>query len=433
MNTFYKLLKVSSFYFVLFLPFSLIAQQTYIQIESEADVAIFLDKTFIGKTNVDFGGLIIENVSPGEHTIKAIKEGFLPLEKQITVNSGEVYNYAITQLIPKIRISESGKRINQEIGLKSGDLRITSFPVSLTIIIPSLGINYKKTYEEWNAEEVPVGQYPVYFVAGKKTILDTILINTNSLTQLFVNMVTGEISDSENNKHQQLDNSIKPQYNSSSIQNRQENYFLDNRDGKTYKTIRIGDQTWMAENLAYLPIVNKDSAGTNQEERFYVYNYSGTSLSEAKETYNYDKFGVLYNWLAAKEACPNGWHLPSDAEWMVITEAAAANLFNTRAITEDRDIGNFLASTSDWKNSPYSGAIGYNPSRNNSSGFNAQPGGQHSNEGGWNQMEKFAFFWSSSAAGSNRAWYRYLFYNYSGIYRFPNYQGCGFSVRCILD
>ena len=83
-------------------------------------------------------------------------------------------------------------------------------------------------------------------------------------------------------------------------------YYIDPRDGYTYKTIKIGNQTWLAENLRYLPQIGNG---------YYVYNYHGNNVSEAKETHNYIDFGVLYDIHAAMEACPSGWHIPSDEEW----------------------------------------------------------------------------------------------------------------------
>ena len=85
------------------------------------------------------------------------------------------------------------------------------------------------------------------------------------------------------------------------------NYFVDSRDGKVYKYTTIGNQTWMAENLAYLPEVCNVDEGCG----FYVYGYEGADLQLAKATENYHEYGVLYNYLSASDACPVGWHLPS--------------------------------------------------------------------------------------------------------------------------
>lgn len=86
-------------------------------------------------------------------------------------------------------------------------------------------------------------------------------------------------------------------------------------DGKTYKTVHIGEQVWMAENLAYLPKVSPPSDGSYREPYYYVYGYDGSNTIKAKDISRYDTYGVLYNWQAALTACPSGWHLPTYNEW----------------------------------------------------------------------------------------------------------------------
>jgi len=109
--------------------------------------------------------------------------------------------------------------------------------------------------------------------------------------------------------------------------------FTDNRDGNTYKTVIIGEQEWMAENLRYLPEVNTNEeffdAANNSEPAYGVYGYNGSVVEEAMAHEHYNNYGVLYNWWAAilasdeKEqqtdlnqgVCPVGWHLPDNEDW----------------------------------------------------------------------------------------------------------------------
>ncbi|HPJ60225.1 MAG TPA: FISUMP domain-containing protein, partial [Bacteroidales bacterium] len=70
-------------------------------------------------------------------------------------------------------------------------------------------------------------------------------------------------------------------------------------DGKNYPVVTLGSQIWMAENLAYLPAVSPSSIGSDTEKHYYVYDYQGTNVNEAKATVNYLTYGVLYNWPAA--------------------------------------------------------------------------------------------------------------------------------------
>jgi uncharacterized protein (TIGR02145 family) len=106
--------------------------------------------------------------------------------------------------------------------------------------------------------------------------------------------------------------------------------FTDLRDGKKYKTVKIGEQVWMAENLSYLPSVIGPSISSDTTAYYYVYGYADTVVADAKATVNYTTYGVLYNWTAAMNGsasnssivqgvCPTGWHLPSDTEWKELT------------------------------------------------------------------------------------------------------------------
>ena len=114
----------------------------------------------------------------------------------------------------------------------------------------------------------------------------------------------------------------------------QKNEFTDVRDGKVYKTVKIGNQTWMAENLNYV---------------------TANSWEFDNSSTNGDVYGRLYTWEAALTACPSGWHLPSDAEWTILTDDLGGE-----SVANEK-----MKSTSRWD---------YNGNGTNSSGFNALPG-----------------------------------------------------------
>jgi uncharacterized protein (TIGR02145 family) len=187
--------------------------------------------------------------------------------------------------------------------------------------------------------------------------------------------------------------------------------FTDSRDGNTYPLVNIGSQTWMGKNLAWLPAVSPSSAGSDTDSYYYVYGYEGSTVASAKATANYTTYGVLYNLPAAMTACPTGWHLPSDAEWTILTDYLGSSS------------GTKMKATSGWN---------FNGNGDNSSGFTALPGGL-SYSGGFSNLGLGAYFWSASEGGTSTAWYRYLGYGYDGVYRFNYYRYGGFSVRCLQN
>lgn len=213
--------------------------------------------------------------------------------------------------------------------------------------------------------------------------------------------------------------------------------FTDQRDGNVYKTIQIGNQTWMAENLRYLPKVEGPFLGYTTSPFYYVYGYIGTSVSEAKATDNFKTYGVLYNWNAAIEAVPEGWHIPSDAEWTILENYLSDNGYNYDGTTGGgRDkISKAIASTSGWKSSTTQGAVGnidYSIYRNKS-GFNVLPGGYRHQTGSFVDLGNSCSLWSTNVLYEHSAWARYIYSNSKGLTRNNSSKDAGFSVRCIKN
>ena len=185
------------------------------------------------------------------------------------------------------------------------------------------------------------------------------------------------------------------------------------KDNKSYKVVKIDDQWWMAENLAYLPAVSPTPAGSITDPYYYVYGYSGTDVSAAKATSNYNTFGVLYNWPAALAACPPGWHLPRDDEWTALTTFLGGT-----------DQGMQMKATSGWNN---------NGNGTNSSGFAALPAGYISSNGPFEGIGYKGYWWSSTEFSTIFAWNRGIAFNGTDVYTGGGGKDCGFSVRCVRD
>ena len=209
--------------------------------------------------------------------------------------------------------------------------------------------------------------------------------------------------------------------------------FIDSRDGNEYNWVQIGDQVWMAENLAYLPSVNMVADGSEDAagSYYYVCGYDGTNVADAKATDNYATYGVLYNWTAAMDGeassttnpsgiqgvCPAGWHLPSDAEWTELTDYLGGTSVAGGKLKE--------TGTTHWA-SPNTGAT-------NETGFTALPGGNRDFDGTFDLVGSYGIWWSATEASATSAWYRYMGDFDSNVYRDIDGKEVGVSVRCVRD
>lgn len=191
--------------------------------------------------------------------------------------------------------------------------------------------------------------------------------------------------------------------------------FIDLRDGHDYRTQIIGNQTWMAENLAYLPAASGPLAGSESLPYYYVYGSDSNDVAIAKDSANYETYGVLYNWPAAMVSCPAGWHLPSVTEWNVLFES-----IGSPAGGKLKEIGK-----THWE-FPNTGAT-------NESGFTAIPGGERYSLGKFRYITTYAVFWSTAIRDGASAWAWHLYYDKDTVNRDYFSKSNGFSVRCLKN
>ncbi|TSA25481.1 MAG: hypothetical protein D4R68_08830 [Ignavibacteriales bacterium] len=206
------------------------------------------------------------------------------------------------------------------------------------------------------------------------------------------------------------------------------NSLKDSRDGKIYEIVKIGNQTWMAENLSYLPSVSPSSVRSLTATVYYVYGYEGNDVASAKQHPNYKVYGVLYNWDAANVSCPDGWHLPNDEDWksLELFLGMSESEANEEGTRDSGSVAKKLKSTELWD---VFGSKG-----DNSSGFKAIAGAYLDNNGFGNErLGYYCTFWTSSTIGPSYAWHRFLNYSEDGITRGNYYRNFGHSVRCIKD
>ncbi len=207
---------------------------------------------------------------------------------------------------------------------------------------------------------------------------------------------------------------------------------IDNRDGKIYKTIKIGEQWWMAENLAATKLKNDEALAliTENSEWIELTAPAYSWYNNDEETYK-GTYGALYNWYAVNTGClcPVGWHIPSDGEWKQLETALGLSHSETeeKGIRGNHEGGQLKQVGIDYWNSPNTGAT-------NKSGFTAIPVGHRNwKSGDFIDIGLFGTWWSSTEDDSSYAWRRTLYFGDDKIRRFTSHKRDGFSVRCIKD
>jgi uncharacterized protein (TIGR02145 family) len=192
------------------------------------------------------------------------------------------------------------------------------------------------------------------------------------------------------------------------------NFIIDERDNQRYKTVNIGNQVWMAENLKTtrfndgtdIPLVKNNTKWNNL--RTPAYCWYNNSRHTYKETY-----GALYNWYAVNtgELCPTGWHVPTATEWEQL-----AGIKLKEAGNEHWKFNDSISSTNEY-------------------GFTALPGGTRTIYGVFFGIGAEGTWWSSTEDVHSKgdARNREMEYIYNSVIEIQQYKQTGMSIRCIKD
>ena len=203
-------------------------------------------------------------------------------------------------------------------------------------------------------------------------------------------------------------------------------------DGNTYPTVEIGGQCWIAEDLKVTHYPNGDVIPNVTDNTAWV-NLADNNTDDAYCFYNNNSgtdYGALYTYAAAigddwardnsdgQGVCPDGWHLPTDAEWTTLTDELGGTDVAGGKMKE--------TGTTHWI-SPNTGAT-------NESEFSALPGGgRWSYDGTFYNVGNYGYWWSSTESSGSGAYKRYLIYYGAGVYRDNDAKSNGFLVRCLRD
>ena len=202
-------------------------------------------------------------------------------------------------------------------------------------------------------------------------------------------------------------------------------------DGNVYRTVTIGTQVWMAENLKVTHYRNGDAITNVTDSATWAGLTTGAYCEYDNNPNNVAVYGRLYNWYAVSDSrniAPVGWHVPSDEEWkqlemyigMSQIQADAEHWRGTNEGGKLKESG-----TTHWS-SPNTGAT-------NESGFSALPVGFRFVDGGYRELSMNVNFWTSTAWDGSVAWHRFLYYINSDVYRGHDSYRYGFAIRCVKD
>jgi uncharacterized protein (TIGR02145 family) len=193
-------------------------------------------------------------------------------------------------------------------------------------------------------------------------------------------------------------------------------------DGNVYKTVAIGTQTWMAENLkttkyndgSQIPDVTAKSQWDNLTTDAYCWYNNDAAANKAT-------YGALYNWYAVdtKKLCPAGWHVPSDAEWTTLIEFLDGRDYAGGKMKEK--------GTTHWS-AP-------NTDASDEYGFKALPAGDRYPGSGYEfwGIGEYCALWSSTSSTTTTAEFLEAYYDSGSTYQTGTNKRFGFSVRCIKN
>jgi len=189
-------------------------------------------------------------------------------------------------------------------------------------------------------------------------------------------------------------------------------------DGNTYKTVKIGNQEWMAENLIVSHYRNGDIIPNVTDPMNWSNLTTGAWCYYNNNLENGKIYGKLYNWHAVNDSrgiAPQGWHIPKIEEWKNLEKYLGGR----------KTAGGKLKAITKWEIP--------NKDASDLSGFTALPGGYRYIAGNFFDIDKFGYFWSSSEEDDFYAWNCYLSSKKADLSRYYNLKENGYSIRCLKD
>lgn len=235
----------------------------------------------------------------------------------------------------------------------------------------------------------------------------------------FISRISGLLPDTTYFIRAYATNNIGTGYGTEIAVRTLKNIIVTDADGNEYNSVTIGEQTWMASNLkvthyndgTQIPLITDSTAWSKLITPGYCW-YNNDAAG-------YKNIGPLYNWYTVNTSrlCPTGWHVPTDAEWTYLT-----NFLGGESIAG----GKLKKVGKTYWIAPNTGAT-------DEIGYTALPGGVRYHDGIFHDFGFSGYWWSSTDLSADRAYFRYVDYYYTNIFRFNNSKKIGFSVRCLKN
>jgi len=396
------------------------------------------------ETHVDYSAPVLQDTYNPVEFVQHIKDRQFQIQKELyeqrqknTAEGMKKYSLEIEGWEDQIGYNELIEKINtiQDVYLKGTKLGMnlispsTSDELKLYEFLNDAMDDVKYKYSVWQSQKNS-------YRAAEKIIIDQIIKNeserTINIDSTRANMRTLLNTPGILNRSKITENLIVPKRivpisggapYSSTGSFKETGSFTDSRDGQTYKTVKIGTQVWMAENLkctkyndgTSIPLIINDTTWSNLSTPGYCwYDNDGKTF---KNTY-----GALYNWYAINtgKICPTGWHVPTDAEWTTLTNYLGGENMAGGKLKE--------SGTTNW--------VSPNTAATNETGFTALPGAHRGSNGKFFDIKFNGSWWSSTESNTdpNNAYRRDIYSNHSDVGRSYGYnKTSGLSVRCVMD
>jgi uncharacterized protein (TIGR02145 family) len=215
---------------------------------------------------------------------------------------------------------------------------------------------------------------------------------------------------------------------------------MTDQDGNVYKTIVIGTQTWMAENLRVATYRNGNPIPNVTDIATWATLATGAfvNLNNTKDIDQIATYGRMYNWFSVTDSrniAPPGWHVPTNADWTILENYLTANGFNYDGTTTGNKSGKALASAAGWISSTDEGSIGNidYPAKRNATGFTALPSGYLVEYGYFYDFGSESLWWSATEYDASNALNLILINDWNYVLNVFSKKVCGLSVRCVKD